>query len=76
MKIASNNDNSPNITMRILDEIAPQNPKKFIISDLPTIFPKPGSFGLWVKILKTKNKEKQTNNMPRKTFNNNNLKLP
>ena len=35
-----------NSVNKILEEIAPQNPKKFVISDFPTNLPIPGSFGL------------------------------
>ena len=53
-----------------------KNPKKLEISDFPTNLPIPGSLGLLLKILTNKNKEKLKNNIPRKIFNSNNLKLP
>ena len=33
---------------KTLEKIAPQKPKKFVISDFPTSLPIPGSFGLYV----------------------------
>ena len=76
MKKINNNDAFPKIIITTLEDIAPQNPKKFTISCLPTILPNPGSLELYVKILIIKNREKIIRNTPRKSFNNNNLKLP
>ena len=45
-KITNINDALPNTVKKMLEEIAPQKPKKFVISDLPTNLPIPGSFGL------------------------------
>ena len=45
-KITKKNDALPYNVKKILEKIAPQKPKKFAISDLPTNLPIPGSFGL------------------------------
>ena len=45
-KITKKNDVLPYSVIKILEEIAPQKPKKFVTSKLPTNLPNPGSFGL------------------------------
>ena len=45
-KITNKNDALPYNINNTLEEIAPQNPKKFAISDFSTNLPIPGSFGL------------------------------
>ena len=45
-KITNKYDVLPNNINNVLEEIAPQNPKKLEISDFPTNLPIPGSFGL------------------------------
>tara|TARA_B100000965_G_scaffold358653_1_gene338186 strand:- start:320 stop:514 length:195 start_codon:yes stop_codon:yes gene_type:complete len=59
-----------------LEEIDPQNPKKFIISLLLVILPMPGSFGSCVNKLIIKKDEMEIKNVPKKIFVKNNLKPP
>ena len=46
IKITKSIDDLPNMIIRTLEEIAPQNPKKFLTSDFPNNLPIPGSFEL------------------------------
>ncbi len=45
-KITKKNDALPYSIKKILENTAPQKPKKFVTSDFPKNLPIPGSFGL------------------------------
>ena len=45
-KITKKKEALPYTIIKILEKIAPQKPKKFVISDFPINLPIPGSFGL------------------------------
>ena len=45
-KVTKKNVILPNKVSKMLEKIAPQKPKKFVVSERPTNFPIPGSFGL------------------------------
>ena len=47
-KTTKKKDILPNNIKKTLDKMAPQKPKKFLVSEFPTNLPIPGSFGLKV----------------------------